>query len=236
MLLILVVAAATLWPARLGGASSFIVVRGGSMEPIYHSGDLLYVRTPSRYDEGEIAVYKTPDGEPGSGILVVHRITGRTADGGFVLRGDNRSAPDDVRPSLGDLRGVPLLNLGPLLTRTLFILPLLFALVIGVAVARLLWPAREPAAAPHAAVPPDPVPPDTVPPDLLEHPAPGRQPIIMPVALDAGLAEWWANLAEVSVEDQLALPQRRPATRFSHRTPILADDHEYDERDAIDLR
>lgn len=104
LLLIWVVA---LHPQTLGGTALYIVVRGNSMLPTYDTGDLLIVRPAADYTVGDVVAYRVPDGELGEGRIVVHRIIGRDATDGFVLRGDNNPAPDPWSPRAGDFAGTP---------------------------------------------------------------------------------------------------------------------------------
>jgi signal peptidase len=129
-----------LWPSALGGAATFVVVRGDSMEPTYHKGDLLYARTADHYEAGDIAVYRIPKGEPGHGSLVVHRIKRVLPNGTYEFQGDNKAEPDDTKPAHGGLVAKPLANLGPLPTRLLFVLPLALTVMAAIAVTYALWP------------------------------------------------------------------------------------------------
>jgi signal peptidase len=131
-----------MWPTALGGAANFVVVQGTSMEPTYHSGDLLYVRTTDSYSPGDIAVYQLPSGEAGGGQRIVHRIQSET-NGRFTFQGDNRDTPDATHPKKGQLLGSPVANLGPYPTRALFALPLILSLILGVIVTVILWPSNQ---------------------------------------------------------------------------------------------
>jgi signal peptidase len=132
-----------MWPTVLGGAATFVVVRGDSMEPGYHKGDLLYARTSDRYEAGDVAVYRIPKGEPGAGALVVHRIKRVLPNGTYEFQGDNRHEPDDTRPAASGLVAKPIMNFGPLPTRALLLLPVVLTILSGGAVAYALWPERR---------------------------------------------------------------------------------------------
>lgn len=97
--------AVTIRPQMLGGPALFVLVRGDSMEPTYHSNDLIVVRAEVQYHVGDAVAYRVPDGELGAGRLVVHRIVGVGSDGRFTLRGDNNPAPDPWRPAPSDVAG-----------------------------------------------------------------------------------------------------------------------------------
>jgi len=122
------------WPAQLGGHLSLVVVSGHSMDGTYRSGDLLMAWPHADYNVGEIVVYKVPDGEPASGLRVVHRIIEKK-DGHFTSQGDNRTTPDFWRPSVDNVVGHPFFRIraGGLVLKWL-LSPIALALVCGVCV------------------------------------------------------------------------------------------------------
>lgn len=126
------------WPARFGGATSFVAVHGRSMEPTYHSGDLLVVRSDEP-EVGDVAVYRLADGLARGGN-VVHRVVGVRGDDRYVMQGDANEFPDDATPSRRDVIGSPIVNLGPWPMRALASLPLVAALAFCVAVGWIIWP------------------------------------------------------------------------------------------------
>lgn len=138
--LVVLVAVIALWPARLGGAASFVVVRGHSMDPTYALGDVVYVRAASEYRPGDIVVYRVPKGQPGAGINIVHRLSQVLSDGTMVLQGDNNPEPDVFRPTRTDVVGRAVVDLGPVPLRIAAIAPLMAAIVVAIAIAALLWP------------------------------------------------------------------------------------------------
>lgn len=89
----------TLAPTRIGGQASYVVVNGNSMEPRFHTGDLVIVREADSYQVGNVATYRHPDLGP-----VIHRIVAR--DGRrFVFKGDNNSWLDSHQPEQSELVG-----------------------------------------------------------------------------------------------------------------------------------
>lgn len=92
------------WPAQFGGAMSYVIVSGDSMHPTYESGDIVIAR-PGDYEVGDAVVYRVPEGEPGAGSRIVHRITGGDGRTGWELTGDNNSGPDQWHPTDGDIQG-----------------------------------------------------------------------------------------------------------------------------------
>ncbi len=132
-----------LWPTRFGGQALFVVVRGESMKPTYEQGDLLYARKSGDYEVGDIAIYRIPDGQPGEGMLVVHRIKRILPDGTYLFQGDNKNDTDDVTPDRAHLVGKPIVDVGEIPTRGLILLPVLLTLLAGIAVTFALWPDKR---------------------------------------------------------------------------------------------
>lgn len=91
-------------PDSLGGPATYVMVDGHSMEPALGSGDLAVVRQQDDYRPGDVVAFRVPEGEPGEGGMVIHRIAGETPEG-FVTQGDNREAPDSWRPTADDIVG-----------------------------------------------------------------------------------------------------------------------------------
>lgn len=92
-------------PHSLGGPVTYVMVSGQSMEPTFHGGDLAVVRAKQTYTSGDIVAFRVPKGEPGEGAIVIHRIVGGSADGGFLVQGDNKRLPDPWRPKGEDIIG-----------------------------------------------------------------------------------------------------------------------------------
>src|SRR4051794_851235 len=72
------------WPSSLGGCTTLTVISGPSMEPRYHTGDIVVARCGDP-QVGDIVVYK-PTGVPHARII--HRIVGGTP-AGWTMQGDN---------------------------------------------------------------------------------------------------------------------------------------------------
>jgi signal peptidase I len=92
-------------PESLGGNAGFVLISGRSMEPRYHTGDLVMVLHHSSYHVGQVIAYHVPKGDPMAGSQVIHRIIGGDTKHGFVVQGDNRTAPDVWRPKPADIVG-----------------------------------------------------------------------------------------------------------------------------------
>jgi len=86
-------------PIQAGGRSAYVIVRGNSMEPGFHRGDLVVLRRATEYQVGDIATYQHPQIGP-----VIHRIIGREGDA-FVFKGDNNAWLDAYRPTQAELIG-----------------------------------------------------------------------------------------------------------------------------------
>jgi signal peptidase I len=97
--------AVTLRPTSLGGPATYVVVRGDSMLPGFHSGDLVVLQAGSGYAPGDVIGYRVPDGEVGAGHVVVHRIVAGNAGSGYTMEGDNNPAPDPWLPRRVDVAG-----------------------------------------------------------------------------------------------------------------------------------
>ena len=97
--------AVTLRPTSLGGPATYVVVRGDSMLPDFHSGDLVVLQAAEEYRPGDVVGYRVPDGELGAGHVVLHRIVGGDGAGGYTVEGDNNPAPDPWQPRSGDVSG-----------------------------------------------------------------------------------------------------------------------------------
>jgi len=93
------------WPASLGGDVSYVVVRGVSMEPTLHPGELAVLRTHDGYTPGDVVAYRVPEDEFGAGAVIIHRIVGGDAEDGFVVQGDNKEGPDRWLPKPENIVG-----------------------------------------------------------------------------------------------------------------------------------
>jgi signal peptidase I len=81
-------------PPALGGQTSYVVTRGVSMQPAFHTGDLALVRQREGYEVGDVIAYRSPT----LGITVLHRIVSADAQG-LETQGDNNTWIDpDVLP------------------------------------------------------------------------------------------------------------------------------------------
>lgn len=102
--LVLLAWAFTLRPTQLGGPATFIVVSGDSMEPTLSSGDLVILRERPEYEVSDVVAFPVPAGEPGEGVLIIHRIVGGTSER-FDIQGDNRDEIDEWYPAAEDVEG-----------------------------------------------------------------------------------------------------------------------------------
>jgi signal peptidase len=98
-------------PQALGGNAGYVLVSGHSMLPRYHTGDLVLVERQDSYHVGQVIAYRVPKGDAMAGAQVIHRIIGGNAKQGFVVQGDNRSAPDVWRPKPEDIVGAKALRI-----------------------------------------------------------------------------------------------------------------------------
>lgn len=119
-------------PVLRGEPSRLIIVAGASMEPTLHHDDVVLVWPAGPYRRGEITPYVVRPGEPDEGTLVIHRIVGGDAVGGFVMKGDNNASPDLWRPRSSDIIGRKILVL-PMLGWLLTLLrqPLVVVMILA---------------------------------------------------------------------------------------------------------
>jgi signal peptidase I len=121
-----------LCPQSLGGRAGYVLVSGHSMLPRYHTGDLVLVERKSSYQVGDVIAYRVPKGDPMAGAQVIHRIVGGDAAHGFLVQGDNRTAPDVWRPKPSDVVGTKALRIpNAVLVLRFLRSPLLLALLAG---------------------------------------------------------------------------------------------------------
>jgi len=109
--LLVVLWATYLRPQSLGGRAGYVLVSGKSMLPRFHTGDLVLVEREASYHVGEVVAYHVPKGDPMAGAQVIHRIIGGNAKQGFVVKGDNRTAPDVWHPKPQNIVGAKLLRI-----------------------------------------------------------------------------------------------------------------------------
>ncbi|GAB2518049.1 signal peptidase I [Paramicrobacterium agarici] len=137
------------WPASLGGCSTLTIVSGHSMDPTYHTGDIVWARCGVP-QIGDIVVYQ-PDGVEGA--RVIHRIIDGSSVG-WTMKGDNNDAIDPWSPSQADIIGVAqghIPGVGKVLLA--FGHPLVWISLLVLAAALLVWPQKkfDGEAADHAA-------------------------------------------------------------------------------------
>jgi len=87
-------------PPQFGGQASMVIVDGNSMQPSYHKGDLIIVRSADYYQIGDIVAYKHLE----MGKYVIHRIIAEDLNR-FVLQGDNNTWSDGFKPSQAEIIG-----------------------------------------------------------------------------------------------------------------------------------
>ncbi len=92
-------------PVSLGGSTTWVVIRGSSMLPMYETGDLVIVRADGGYGVGDVVAYRVPDGDIGAGQVVVHRLIDGEAVSGFLAQGDNNDSVDPWTPRAADIVG-----------------------------------------------------------------------------------------------------------------------------------
>ncbi|WP_024285452.1 signal peptidase I [Cellulomonas sp. KRMCY2] len=87
-------------PPSVGGSTSYVITRGASMEPRFHTGDLAVVRAGGDYSVGDVVAYRSDL----LNSVVMHRIVA-VEDGRYTFQGDNNSWLDPEQPTATDLIG-----------------------------------------------------------------------------------------------------------------------------------
>jgi signal peptidase I len=92
---LIAVALAWIWvmPRTVGGLNTYTVVSGISMEPTFHTGDLIISRKADSYNIGDVVTFKIPDPKYDK-FRIVHRVIGKTNDGHYEIQGDNQDHAD----------------------------------------------------------------------------------------------------------------------------------------------
>lgn len=129
-----------LWPSSLGGCTTLTIVSGQSMEPTYHTGDLVVSRC-GPVEVGDVIVYNPPNV---GGARVIHRIVGGDADGGWVVQGDNNDFLDPWLPKDEQILGSARVHLPGVGTFAAILLsPLTWISLLIIALAVVVWPGRK---------------------------------------------------------------------------------------------
>ena len=87
-------------PMQVGGQATYVIVNGNSMEPDFHLGDLIIVRSEPVYRIGDEVVYQNSD----LGGSVFHRIIDLELDR-YTLKGDNNNWVDAYQPTQEEVTG-----------------------------------------------------------------------------------------------------------------------------------
>lgn len=86
-------------PTQLGGATTYAIITGNSMEPSFKEGDLVLLRLSAVYLLNDIVLYNQPELGP-----VFHRIVA-TENNRFILKGDHNTWTDSYHASQQDILG-----------------------------------------------------------------------------------------------------------------------------------
>ncbi|MBU4213899.1 MAG: signal peptidase I [Actinobacteria bacterium] len=145
------------WPASLGGCTTLTIVSGHSMEPTLRTGDLVVARC-GQAQVGDIVVYAPPGMDR---ARVIHRVVGGDGAGGWSMQGDNNAWVDPFAPTDSRVIGIARARVpGVGAAATVLVNPWLWASVLVLAAALLVWPTRgrDGADAPAPAAAPQPAP------------------------------------------------------------------------------
>jgi len=87
-------------PANLGGSLSYVTIKGTSMNPGIHAGDLVVLKPSPPYRVGDVVAYRSNL----SAAPILHRVIDVTGDR-FLMQGDNNDFVDYYRPTEADIIG-----------------------------------------------------------------------------------------------------------------------------------
>jgi signal peptidase I len=87
-------------PAQIGGSVDYVIIRGVSMEPRLHSGDLAVLHREKTYAIGDVVGYHSGRLHE----LVLHRIVAKNGNR-FLFKGDRNGFVDSSFPAQSDLVG-----------------------------------------------------------------------------------------------------------------------------------
>jgi signal peptidase I len=87
-------------PTKIGGSTRYVVTKGTSMEPRFHTGDLAMVRPAGQYRVGDIVAYWSTLLH----TVALHRIIAVHGDS-YTFKGDNNNFIDPTHPTRSQLLG-----------------------------------------------------------------------------------------------------------------------------------
>ena len=132
-----------IWPVPYGGRVTIARVVGTSMQPMYHTGDVVMAVKPlGDYHVGDVVVYVAKVGNTSG--YIVHKIVGQNANGTFVLKGVNKKDKDPWDVPAANIRG-KVVFLIPQGARYIGLLHNRWgtAVILGLLVTALLWPSKK---------------------------------------------------------------------------------------------
>ncbi|MCU0278209.1 MAG: signal peptidase I [Candidatus Nanopelagicales bacterium] len=131
------------WPQSLGGQFRMVVVSGTSMEPGYHTGDMLLAIKSRNYEPGDVIVY-SPQIDGVTVGRVVHRVIEVQDNGTYLTQGDNKDYRDpwSIPKTWVEGRVITLVPQGFIV---IYVLrnPIFLAVMSGLLLTMALWP-RDP--------------------------------------------------------------------------------------------
>lgn len=119
LVVVLIIGTLLLWPAKWGGVTGIVIVEGHSMEPTFHTGDVIITLKSFDYHVGDIIAYEVSDNQIGQGGHVIHRIASVKSTADTVVyqtKGDNNPDPDPWTVSKNDIYGKKIIQIPNLVT------------------------------------------------------------------------------------------------------------------------
>jgi signal peptidase I len=174
--------------AILTGRVGYVVTDGISMEPLYHTGDLVVVAHASSYHVGEIVAYH---GDLDGHLVVLHRIVGGNATSGFDMKGDNNHSIDPIHPKASQVIGRAILHIPKvgILMKSPELRALIALVIVVVLLSLVVDPRRRPALQPPGRLVPEPRRMPAASPQALLSSGVGRS-VVSPLLRPSGPSQW----------------------------------------------
>jgi signal peptidase I len=87
-------------PTKIGGSTRYVITKGTSMEPLFHTGDLAIVRPAGQYKVGDVVAYWSTLLH----TVALHRIVAIQGNS-YTFKGDNNNFIDPTHPTRSELFG-----------------------------------------------------------------------------------------------------------------------------------
>ncbi|MGD0810711.1 MAG: signal peptidase I [Acidimicrobiales bacterium] len=174
--------------AVITGRLGYVVTDGISMEPLYHTGDLVVIAPASSYHVGQIVAYH---GDLDGHLVVLHRIVGGNATSGFLMKGDNNHSIDPIHPRASQVIGRAILHIPKvgIVMKSPELRALIALVIVVLLLSLVVEPRRRPARQPPGRLVPEPRRMPAASPQALLSSGVGRS-VVSPLLRPSGSGQW----------------------------------------------